>query len=174
MSTALAFKVPAEPGWRGVCVSMGDPVEGEPELRYYKITVTLIGYWGLFLHSRKVSPWSGLAGLLGGGGGPEFEAAECERMKIDKVYALSRLLITMGWVREFQGMNVPFMVDVSEKRVAVVRRYATPWVLAEFDKRWPQYRTAFSKASNKMLFFRAAEAELYSLYHADRLKGPSN
>jgi len=103
-----------------------------------------------------------------------FEAAECERMKIDKVYALSRLLITMGWVREFQGMNVPFMVDVSEKRVAVVRRYATPWVLAEFDKRWPQYWTAFSKASNKMLFFRAAEAELYSLYHADRLKGPSN
>ena len=95
-------------------------------------------------------------------------------MKIDKVYALSRLLITTGWVREFQGMNVPFMVDVSEKRVAVVRRYATPWVLAEFDKRWPQYRTAFSKASNKMLFFRAAEAELYSLYHADRLKGPSN
>jgi len=77
MTTALAFKVQAEPGWRGVCVSMGDPVEGQPELRYYKLTVTEIGYWGLFLHSRKVSPLSGLSGLFGGGG-PEFEPLDSD------------------------------------------------------------------------------------------------
>jgi hypothetical protein len=70
----LAFKVQAEPGWRGVCVVHGDLVDGQPELRQYKVTVTNIGYWGMSLHSRTVSP-NPLAGSFLGlfGGGPEFE-----------------------------------------------------------------------------------------------------
>jgi len=70
---ALAFKVQAEPGWRGVYLTYGDLAEGQSELRHVKIVVDKIGYWGLFLHSRKVSPLDGLSGLFGGGGGPEFE-----------------------------------------------------------------------------------------------------
>jgi hypothetical protein len=82
MTTALAFKVQAEPGWRGVCIALGDPIEDHPGHRYCTITIHNIGYWGLFLHSRTVSPLDGLSGLFGsglfGGGGPEFKPLDSD------------------------------------------------------------------------------------------------
>lgn len=76
-STALAFKIQAEPGWRGVYLIYGDLAEGQSELRHVIVVVDKIWYWGLFKSSRKVSPLDGLSGLFGGGG-PEFEPLDSD------------------------------------------------------------------------------------------------
>jgi hypothetical protein len=101
-------------------------------------------------------------------------AEDHERLKIDKVFVLCRLLITTGWLRLSQPWGVPSLVEIHERGLAALQPHVTPWVQAEFDRHWPVFWAAVSEPLRRAGAVHWLETDLYKLYHAEQLAGPGN
>ena len=103
----------------------------------------------------------------------ERAARDRERMKVDRVFVLYRLLVTTGWVRSFQALNAPpELLARNKSLLGEVLPFVTPWVQAEFDRHWTTFWAVFSDPERRDQLFHRMETDLYHLYHPEHLTGP--
>lgn len=103
--------------------------------------------------------------------------AATQRLSVDRVYVVLRLLASTAWIRKLEQLDAPeSLLDINRGLRARVAGFADEWALEQYERHWPTFLKDWESPSYPYPLEVIAqwEEKLYSLYYPSSMDGVVN